>query len=141
MDDIIEISAVKVKGGIVQDTFSTLVNPGRHIPAQATKVNGITDQMVSEAPLIREAMTEFLRFVGEDILVGHNIQSFDMKFIYREVEELFQETVSNDFIDTLYMEGRNTIWIHLCSLAFWKTFFRCNLDTDIKVLCITICLG
>ena len=58
MDDIIEISAVKVKGGIVQDTFSTLVNPGRHIPAQATKVNGITDQMVSEAPLIREAMTE-----------------------------------------------------------------------------------
>ncbi len=59
--------------------------------------------MVSEAPLIREAMTEFLRFVGEDILVGHNIQSFDMKFIYREVEELFQETVSNDFIDTLYM--------------------------------------
>jgi len=56
MDDIIEISAVKVKGGIVQDTFSTLVNPGRHIPAQATKVNGITDQMVSEAPLIREAM-------------------------------------------------------------------------------------
>ena len=103
MDDIIEISAVKVKGGIVQDTFSTLVNPGRHIPAQATKVNGITDQMVSEAPLIREAMTEFLRFVGEDILVGHNIQSFDMKFIYREVEELFQETVSNDFMDTLYM--------------------------------------
>ena len=98
MDDIIEISAVKVKGGIVQDTFSTLVNPGRHIPAQATKVNGITDQMVSEAPLIREAMTEFLRFVGEDILVGHNIQSFDMKFIYREVEELFQETVSNDFL-------------------------------------------
>lgn len=44
-----------------------------------------------------------MRFVGEDILVGHNIQSFDMKFIYREVEELFQETVSNDFIDTLYM--------------------------------------
>ena len=87
----------------MQDTFSTLVNPGRHIPAQATKVNGITDQMVSEAPLIREAMTEFLRFVGEDILVGHNIQSFDMKFIYREVEELFQETVSNDFIDTLHM--------------------------------------
>lgn len=103
MDDIIEISAVKVRNGVVQDTFSTLVNPGRHIPTQATKVNGITDQMVSEAPLIREAMTEFLRFVGEDILVGHNIQSFDMKFIYREVEELFQETVSNDFIDTLHM--------------------------------------
>ena len=70
-DDIIEISAVKVRNGVVQDTFSTLVNPGRHIPAQATKVNGITDQMVSEAPLIREAMTEFLRFVGDFIDTLH----------------------------------------------------------------------
>ena len=48
-------------------------------------------------------MAAFLEFVGKDILVGHNIQSFDMKFIYREVEALCQETISYDFIDTLYM--------------------------------------
>ena len=77
-DDIIEISAVKVRNGVVQDTFSTLVNPGRHIPAQATKVNGITDQMVSEAPLIREAMTEFFCVLWErtfwwDIISSHLI--------------------------------------------------------------------
>ena len=61
--------------------------------------------MVSEAPLIREAMDgSFLRFGRRGYSWWeHNIQSFDMKFIYREVEELFQETVSNDFIDTLYM--------------------------------------
>lgn len=77
MDDIIEISAVKVRNGVVQDTFSTLVNPGRHIPTQATKVNGITDQMVSEAPLIREAMTEFCvlweRTFWWDIISSHLI--------------------------------------------------------------------
>ncbi len=49
-DDIIEISAIKVKGGQVTDTFSTLVNPGRPIPYCATAVNGITDEMVAEAP-------------------------------------------------------------------------------------------
>ena len=102
-DNIIEISAIKVKNGIVQDTFSTLVNPERPIPLQATRVNGITDEMVANAPCIRETMAAFLEFVGKDILVGHNIQSFDMKFIYREVEALFQETISNDFIDTLHM--------------------------------------
>lgn len=102
-DNIIEISAIKVKNGIVQDTFSTLVNPERPIPLQATRVNGITDEMVANAPCIRETMADFLEFVGKDILVGHNIQSFDMKFIYREVEALFQDTISNDFIDTLYM--------------------------------------
>lgn len=102
-DNIIEISAIKVKNGIVQDTFSTLVNPERPIPLQATRVNGITDEMVANAPCIRETMAAFLEFVGKDILVGHNIQSFDMKFIYREVEALFQDTISNDFIDTLYM--------------------------------------
>ena len=49
-DGIIEISAVKVRGGKVTDSFSTLVNPGRHIPAAASRVNGLTDSMVADAP-------------------------------------------------------------------------------------------
>ena len=46
-DEVVEISAVKVRSGQVVDEFSTLVNPGRHIPAGASQVNGITDQMLS----------------------------------------------------------------------------------------------
>ena len=46
-DEVVEISAVKVRSGQVVDEFSTLVNPGRHIPAGASQVNGITDQMVA----------------------------------------------------------------------------------------------
>ncbi len=102
-DGIIEISAVKVRKGSIIDTFSTLVNPGQSIPYYATAVNGITDEMVAEAPDIKEALESFLKFVGEDILVGHNIQSFDLKFIYREAMELFALEVENDYIDTLYM--------------------------------------
>ena len=49
-DEVVEISAVKVRSGKVVDEFSTLVNPGRHIPAGASQVNGITDQMVADAP-------------------------------------------------------------------------------------------
>ena len=101
-DDIVEISAIKVKNGEVVDTFSTLVNPGRSIPWQATKVNGITDEMVANAPDSQCAVREFLDFAGENVLVGHNIQTFDLKFIDREAEA-FGRIVENHFIDTLSM--------------------------------------
>ncbi len=102
-DEIIEISAVRVKEREIVDTFSTLVNPGRPIPRQATAVNGITDEMVRSAPEIAEALADFLVFIGDFVLVGHNIHSFDLKFIYEKAENLFGKTVGNDYIDTLYM--------------------------------------
>lgn len=102
-DDIIEISAVKVKKGAVIDTYSTLVNPCRSIPCQATRVNGITDEMVADAPGLETALQDFLAFSGEYIFVGHNIASFDLKFIYNETQKLFGKTVDNDYIDTLHM--------------------------------------
>lgn len=43
----------------------------------------------------------FLEFIGDDILVGHNIHTFDMKFIWRAAETLYGKTVTNDYIDTL----------------------------------------
>lgn len=49
-DQVIEISAVKVRSGQVMEEFSSLVNPGRKIPAAASKVNKITDAMVAGAP-------------------------------------------------------------------------------------------
>lgn len=102
-DDIIEISAIKAVNGIAAETFSTLVNPQRSIPYGATAVNGITDEMAADAPLIQDVLPEFLDFIGDFVLVGHNIQSFDLKFIYRAAEQLSGRTVTNDYIDTLYM--------------------------------------
>lgn len=102
-DDIIEISAVKVRAGEVNDTYTTLVNPGRNIPYQATRVNEITDEMVADAPDCREAVEGFLEFAGDTVLVGHNIASFDLKFLDQSVMEFFGKTIENDYIDTLYM--------------------------------------
>ena len=47
-DEIIEISAIRVRGHKAVDEYSTLVNPGMHIPAAASRVNHITDDMVAE---------------------------------------------------------------------------------------------
>ena len=102
-DSIIEISAVKVKNHVIADQFSRLINPGTHIPAGATKINGITDEMVKEAPGLTEVLPEFLSFIEGEVLIGHNIQSFDLLFLYRVSEELLGISLPNDYIDTLYM--------------------------------------
>lgn len=106
MDDIIEISAVKVCGHKITEEFSTLVNPGRHIPVGATAVNGITDDMVLGAPGIKTAIAGFLKFIGDDVLVGHNIHTFDMNFAYDAMWETLGRELQNDYVDTLFMARR-----------------------------------
>ncbi len=103
LDRIIEISAVKVKDHKVAEQYTTLVHPGMHIPRAATAVNGITDEMVRDAPGIKEAVQGFLDFVGDGILVGHNIHTFDTNFIYDAAFEACGQEVGNDYIDTLYL--------------------------------------
>lgn len=102
-DEIIEISAIRVREHKAVNEFSTLVNPRMHIPAAASRVNHITDDMVEEAPELEEVLGKFLEFAGNDILVGHNIHSFDLKFIYHGAMRIYGTTVGNDYIDTLYM--------------------------------------
>ena len=100
-DAVVEISAVKVKGGSVVDEFTTLVNPERHIPGFVVGIHGISDDMVKDSPCFREALSDFLDFAGDEVFVGHNIQSFDLKFLYRDAQNYWGKTIGNDYIDTL----------------------------------------
>lgn len=102
-DEVIEISAVKVRAGKVVDEFCSLVNPGRPIPHAASCVNGITDEMVAAAPEFADVLMGFIHFAGEDALVGHNIHNFDMKFIYRDAEKYYNRIPNNDYVDTLWL--------------------------------------
>ena len=104
-DKIIEISAVKVINRQIVDERSTLINPKIPIPARATQVNNISNAMVRNAPEINEVLPRFLSFTEGMVLVGHNIHTFDMKFILRDAEELGL-SVSNDYIDTLMLAKR-----------------------------------
>ena len=105
-DRIIEISAVKVENHQVTEEFSSLVNPQKPIPMQATIVNGISNSMVASAPTIDEVLPAFLDFIGDNVLIGHNIASFDLKFIYRETERIYGRYPDNEYIDTLSLARR-----------------------------------
>ena len=104
---IIEISALKVRNNHVIDEFSTLINPHCHIPAEATAVNHITDEMVKDAPALVEVLDSFLSFVEDDVIVGYNNAAFDMNLLYDNVIKLKGVPFSNDYLDLLHASRRS----------------------------------
>ena len=81
-DAIIEIGAVKFKGRRVEDEWSTLINPGRHIPEFVSGLTGISDVEVRNAPRFRDVAQDLANFVGDAPIIGHNVR-FDMGFLQR----------------------------------------------------------
>ena len=76
--DLVEVAAVRVKGGEVTDRWSTFVNPGR--PIFGNQMHGITDKDVKGAPNPAEAARKALAFVGDATIVGHSV-GFDIAFL------------------------------------------------------------
>jgi ATP-dependent DNA helicase DinG len=89
---IIEIGAVKFNGRRVEDEFSTLLNPNRHIPDFITGLTGIDDAMVRQAPRLRDIMQELVNFVGDAPVLGHNVK-FDIGFLRKAGMFEFQQTL------------------------------------------------
>ena len=100
-DEITEIGAVKIVNGKITDRFSSFVNPKKPLTPEVTKLTGITDEMLKDAPEIREILPKFLEFCGKDsVLVAHNA-SFDTGFIRTKAEISGLDSVNNTILDTL----------------------------------------
>ena len=99
-ETITEIGAVKVADGKIIDRFSTFVNPQRPISAEITKLTGITDDMVKDAPTIENVLPEFLKFCEDTVLVAHNA-SFDTGFIRIAAERAGLGELHHTIVDTL----------------------------------------
>ncbi len=96
---ITEIGAVRFRAGKVEDTFSTYVDPGMPIPAEITRLTGITDEMVRGAPSQKDAVKAFLDFAADAVLVAHNA-SFDTGFV-RTVCVRENLSFENSYLDTV----------------------------------------
>ena len=82
-DRVIELAAVRVRGGKVVGSFQELVDPQRPVPAGAFRVNGISDEMLAGKPLMAEVLPGFAKFIRGSCLCAYNAP-FDMDFLESE---------------------------------------------------------
>lgn len=106
INKIIELAALKVQDNQVIDTFSCLINPEVEIDNFITKLTGISQDMVKDAPVLDDVLQKFLDFIGEDVIIGHNV-NFDINFIYDNSMLLLNKAVENNYIDTLRISRLN----------------------------------
>ena len=99
-DEVIEIGAIKVKNNKIVSKFNSLVKPKNEIDEYITELTGITNEMVKDAPTIEEILPDFMNYMGNDILIGHNV-NFDINFIYDNLYRNKFDVLTNDFIDTM----------------------------------------
>ena len=84
---ITEIGALRVEDGQVVGTFNQLLNPEQPVPSFITRMTGISDDMVWEAPLFRGVADDLELFLDGAIFIAHNV-NFDYGFIKSAYEAL-----------------------------------------------------
>ncbi|MDR0601773.1 MAG: 3'-5' exonuclease [Treponema sp.] len=88
-DRIVEIGAVKFDRRGLICRYSVLVNPGIPMPAEAGRVNGITDAMLAGKPPIGAVLPDFLRLIKDTVIAAHNAP-FDCGFINENLAALYR---------------------------------------------------
>ena len=137
-DEIIEVAGIKYRGRNEVGRFQSLVKPDDGIPDYITALTGITNEMVADAPGIEDVLPRFLEFIGEDIVVGHNVH-FDVNFIYDYAEDFELKPFSNDLVDTLRLSRRLYPELQSHKLSALAAHFGVEPDGEHRALadCVT----
>ncbi|WP_416756270.1 exonuclease domain-containing protein [Mycoplasma aquilae ATCC BAA-1896] len=102
-DEITEIAAIKVKNGKIVEQFSKLVKIQGVIPPFIVKKTHITNEMLRNEDPIEIVLAQFLEFIEDLPLIGHNIKSFDYRFLNYFSNSRLNWNISNEIIDTLLL--------------------------------------
>jgi DNA polymerase-3 subunit epsilon len=121
-DRLIEIGAIRLAHGEEPISFSRLIDPGVSIPYRITRLTGITSAMVFGCPDASQVMPEFDAFLGEGVLVAHNL-SFDRGFIDAERDRLGLAPMPNDGLCTVRLARRLLPGLRSKSLDSLARFF------------------
>jgi len=99
-DAILEIACVTIDDGAIADSWSSLVQPGRPVPAEATRIHGITDAMLVSAPPPAVVAKPFRDRCGGSTIAIHNAD-FDLPFLEALLRRHGADPLYNPVIDTL----------------------------------------
>jgi DNA polymerase III epsilon subunit len=128
-DMILEIAAIPVEGSKIRTdlAFHEMVNPEKHIPAEITKINHITDEMVENAKPIREVLPDFIDYIQDYPLVAHNAP-FDTGFLNYFSSRLGLNMKNNKIIDTIDLSKR--LFRYEMRHNLDAVLYRLNIEVD-----------
>jgi DNA polymerase-3 subunit epsilon len=103
--EIVEIGAIKSRGGEVLGTFSSFVRPSIDLPVEIQMLTGITPSHLVDAPPLPTVLPAFIEFCGSSVFVAHNAR-FDKSFIDVACRRLDYEISSAPIVDTVRLARR-----------------------------------
>lgn len=123
--EIIEIGMARVRNGEIVSQYQALIKP--HIPVNPfiTQLTGINNEMLKNAPYFYEIHEEIMEFLGNDVILGHNVR-FDIGFINARINLLGYGNLTNNYVDMLSVSRR----VH-------KEFVNHKLNTVCQCLGVT----
>lgn len=104
-EEIIKLSAFKIENKMISERFSELVKPTKPLTEEVEILTGITNADVNEKCPINDLLPDFLRFIGDNPLVAHNV-GFAVKFINAALEKAGMTPLKNETVDTLELARR-----------------------------------
>lgn len=99
-NEIIELSALRIRGRKVVEEYSKLVKPEALISEFITNLTGIDNNLVKDEKGIASILPDFLSFVGKDVVVGHNVL-FDLGFISENANKHLNKKTFYKCLDTM----------------------------------------
>ena len=127
--EIIEIAAHRLSAiGSDLESYHQLVKPTGRIPKSSTRIHGINNETVANEPGIEIVLPQFLSFIQDRILIGHNIAEFDNPVLERDLGRYLKRGLSNPYYDTLTTAQR-LYPRESCSLEALSTKFKIEHDT------------
>ncbi len=102
---VCEVGVVRVRNGRIEDSFQRLIDPCIPIPAEASAINGITQDMLEGAPFFQRIADDLLEFIDDDMLAMYNAP-FDMSFLQAEMKAAERPPIANGTVDVLAVARR-----------------------------------
>ena len=146
-DKIIEVSAVLYdEYGVEEGVLSTLIKPGIRIPPAASRVNRISDEMVRSSPTFAAVAPALADALRNRILVGHNVISFDARFLASEFAAAGLEMTHHSVLDTLHLSRKAYPYLKshklsiLCDLAGIENKMAHRAESDARATWHLLCV-
>lgn len=133
VDEIIELAAIRVRNGEISDSFSSLVKPSSPVSSFIASFTGIDNDMLADASSVNKVLPQYLNFIGDDIVVGHNVH-FDINFIYDNAMKCMGIPFVNDLLDMLRISRQKIHDVSDHSLSAMLSYFNIHPETAHRAL-------